>query len=174
VPTGTEIQEQLTKFAETSKRTIGAFVSKVKAKIQEFDQGRQDPPGGMEPQWGSATTDAQSQPYQSPAQQQSFYDPNPSPDVERAPIQLHGYDLSSPAEPPSSANLLSQTIPPVETPSDTPAAPNSASTVDYGKIGLLPKRPVSLLKTETPPPNRTTEEEDGLEYVENPFEDRRK
>jgi hypothetical protein len=42
-----------------------------------------------------------------------------------------------------------------------------------GKIGLLPKRPVSLLQADNASANKPTyeEEEDELEYVENPFED---
>lgn len=41
------------------------------------------------------------------------------------------------------------------------------------KIGLLPKRPVSLLNTNTPPATRPSDEDDELEYVENPFEERK-
>ena len=37
------------------------------------------------------------------------------------------------------------------------------------KLGLLPKRPVSLLQPVAPPARRDSEDED-LEYVENPFE----
>lgn len=43
-----------------------------------------------------------------------------------------------------------------------------------GKLGLLPKRPVSLLRDQPPPaqtPPRPTNEDDELEYAENPFED---
>jgi hypothetical protein len=39
-----------------------------------------------------------------------------------------------------------------------------------GKIGLLPKRPVSLVNTESQPSHAQDEEEE-LEYVENPFEE---
>jgi hypothetical protein len=38
------------------------------------------------------------------------------------------------------------------------------------KLGLLPKRPVSLLQP-VPPPARKDSEDEDLEYVENPFED---
>ena len=40
------------------------------------------------------------------------------------------------------------------------------------KIGLLPKRPVSLLNTNSPPARRPSDD-DELEYVENPFEERK-
>ena len=46
-----------------------------------------------------------------------------------------------------------------------------------GKLGLLPKRPVSLLPDPAAGPahaEQMTDEDDGLEYVENPFEDSRK
>ncbi len=39
------------------------------------------------------------------------------------------------------------------------------------KLGMLPKRPVSL--SQTPPVNRQDVDEDELDYVENPFEDGR-
>lgn len=42
------------------------------------------------------------------------------------------------------------------------------------KIGLLPKRPVSLLNTNSPPATRPSDDDDDLEYVENPFEDAHK
>ena len=41
------------------------------------------------------------------------------------------------------------------------------------KIGLLPKRPVSLLTTSSPPATRPSDDDDELEYVENPFEERK-
>jgi len=46
-----------------------------------------------------------------------------------------------------------------------------------GKLGLLPKRPVSLLPDPAAAPahvEQPTDDDDGLEYVENPFEDPRK
>jgi len=39
-----------------------------------------------------------------------------------------------------------------------------------GKLGLLPKRPVSLLQPLTPPARKPSEDEE-LEYAENPFEE---
>jgi hypothetical protein len=42
-----------------------------------------------------------------------------------------------------------------------------------GKIGLLPKRPVSLLRVEDPPKKRDDDDDDELEYVENPFESKK-
>jgi hypothetical protein len=50
----------------------------------------------------------------------------------------------------------------------------SSTYFNTGKIGLLPKRPVSLLQTDNASAHKPTyedEDEDELEYVENPFED---
>ena len=46
-----------------------------------------------------------------------------------------------------------------------------AQVVSSGKIGLLPKRSVSLVSTESQPGRAHDEEEEELEYVENPFEE---
>jgi hypothetical protein len=41
------------------------------------------------------------------------------------------------------------------------------------KLGLLPKRPVSLLREQTPSqPSRRDDSDDELEYTENPFEEK--
>ncbi|EED85170.1 predicted protein [Postia placenta Mad-698-R] len=54
---------------------------------------------------------------------------------------------------------------------ETPQRPLSASgnPIDGAKLGLLPKRAVSLINTSQVP--HKSEEEDELEYVENPFEE---
>ncbi|KAI6037582.1 hypothetical protein EDC04DRAFT_2126319 [Pisolithus marmoratus] len=56
------------------------------------------------------------------------------------------------------------------------------SNVEFSKLGLLPKRPVSLVRPSSPPATaaggrnvpaqRKESSDDELEYVENPFEDR--
>ncbi|KAL4073719.1 hypothetical protein J3A83DRAFT_4371020 [Scleroderma citrinum] len=70
----------------------------------------------------------------------------------------------------------------VQRPVSPPASgPAPRSNVDFTKLGLLPKRPVSLVRPLSPPAagagNDTgiqtkKESDDELEYVENPFEDR--
>ncbi|KAF7371463.1 CUE domain-containing protein [Mycena venus] len=65
-----EFQEQFNKFAESGKRTVGTLFSKVKAKIQEFDQPV-----------GQAQAQAHSQ---AQAQMPANYDPPRS-----APLQQH-------------------------------------------------------------------------------------
>jgi hypothetical protein len=46
-----------------------------------------------------------------------------------------------------------------------------AQVLPAGKIGLLPKRPVSLVNAESEPGHAHDEDEEELEYVENPFEE---
>jgi len=43
--------------------------------------------------------------------------------------------------------------------------------IDPGKIGLLPKRPVSLVNTESQSSHAHDQDEEELEYLENPFEE---
>jgi len=68
-------------------------------------------------------------------------------------------------------------------PATIPAPATAAQPIDAGKFGLLPKRPVSLLRDpgpagSTPAPAKThnvaDDDDDGLEYAENPFEDGKK
>ncbi|KAF5351747.1 hypothetical protein D9756_007631 [Leucocoprinus leucothites] len=58
-----------------------------------------------------------------------------------------------------------------------PRGPSPANPIDGGKLGLLPKRPISLIRD--PPQtqqqaHRHDSDEDALEYAENPFDDDRK
>lgn len=189
--TMTEIQEQLGKIAESGKKTFGNLLSKVKAKMQEFDQPKSpqgSSSGGTEPRWGSGSG-GNSYQYDSPARQYSFYDPyrpaSPS-------VQHHqGYDATPHQGVPSSAP--SQPLPQVpilepiaksepltlttgETTTRSPqGGGNPSSNIDPGKLGLLPKRPVSLLKPQSPSteatPKAHEDDDDDLEYAENPFEE---
>ena len=56
-----------------------------------------------------------------------------------------------------------------------PPATQSGSPLNAAKFGLLPKRPVSLLRPDSTQTQRKDEdedeEEDELDYVENPFEE---
>ncbi|KAK0455502.1 uncharacterized protein EV420DRAFT_1553955 [Desarmillaria tabescens] len=167
-----ELGEQFNKFAETGKKTLGSLFSKVKAKISEMDQSRQN---------NNAASSSTSQqpwvnyddPHGSSGQQASYYDPNPPPvnhtnkPPSPSPVQVQGYDLSpSPKE---------ETVP-------RPPSTGQGVPIDGGKLGLLPKRPVSLLRTSSPsaegqprpPTKRDTVNDHDLEYIENPFEDGRK
>jgi len=158
-----QIGEQLGKFAETGKRTFSTFLSKVKAKIQEFDSpsGSQSQPQGHHPlPHGDA--------WSTPNQSQTYYQPNSPP--------TRGYEVNAPAPVLNPAVAVPVESPTAGAASATPAAAASttttataANTVDPAKIGLLPKRPISLGSSHQP--SKTGEEEDDIEYVENPFDE---
>ncbi|KAE9389896.1 hypothetical protein BT96DRAFT_1024856 [Gymnopus androsaceus JB14] len=153
--TMTEIGDQFSKIAESGKKTFGNIFSKVKAKIQEFDQSRQEGPSGV----GGDTYpyEAGQSPYPTAQQnrhqrmqqqlqehqarlqqnqQPAYYDPNTT--SESPPPSAGGYD----AMPSSRANPVSEPT--------TPRSPPPSSGIDAGKLGLLPKRPVSLLRAQSP------------------------
>ncbi|KAH9083936.1 hypothetical protein EDB83DRAFT_2332291 [Lactarius deliciosus] len=177
--TMTDVQEQFNKLAESGKRTFSTLVSKVKAKVQEFDQSRNaqnpSPPGA-----GSAP---QQQPHASSGldrhAQQAYYAPRlqPSPRGEDPTLSSSG----SGAPAPHTATDDPTAVP--APPATNTGRPPLSNAIDPGKIGLLPKRPVSLVDTQSQsqqqfqdhqspshPPDDSDEE---LEYVENPFEEER-
>jgi hypothetical protein len=56
----------------------------------------------------------------------------------------------------------------------TPPPPSTISgspPIDPGKLGMLPKRAVSLLRTPSNPAPKPDDDDDELEYAENPFEE---
>ncbi|KAH7916585.1 hypothetical protein BJ138DRAFT_1139392 [Hygrophoropsis aurantiaca] len=253
--TVTEFQESFNKIAESGKKTFSSIVSKVKAKMQEFDQnqnqrqGEPSNPGysyaNAQPAWsaGQPRTNTYAQP--PPA---SYYDPN-GPDS--APSRGHSYSenygsgggslppvqgynmdphpaprdldddslyvddspamgrgtqrketsavsstgantaaIATSASPPSAASPVAPPRPSASPPpasaftSGGVARPPATGTgtgrtsFDASKLGILPKRPVSLLRpgTQSPPPRHVTgdDDDDELEYTENPFEDGKK
>ncbi|KAI0318873.1 hypothetical protein OF83DRAFT_885852 [Amylostereum chailletii] len=164
-----EVTDQFSKIAESGKRTFSSLMSKVKAKVQEFDQSRtQGQSGsseGTQPTWGA--------PYGAPQPgldrhaQQAFYAPRVDPSQRQAP--------TAPSTAPGVAGHDFVNDP---TPRDTPPPPSTTAgppPIDPSKVGLLPKRPVSLLDTNTSNrgPPHDDDDDDELEYVENPFEERR-
>ncbi|KAJ6498828.1 hypothetical protein C8R45DRAFT_805339, partial [Mycena sanguinolenta] len=173
-----ELGEQFNKFAESGKKTLGSLFSKVKAKIQEFDQSANQSSanatyGGV----GGDTYpyDANQSPYptrqaaaahaQAQAQMPAYYDPNAGDAQTYSPpgsasATAVGYDVGAPAS--------------MNTPSP-PSTTSGAPQIDAGKLGMLPKRPVSLLRTNSPPSSSSgappSSDDDELEYAENPFEE---
>ncbi|KAF8268603.1 hypothetical protein EI94DRAFT_1800237 [Lactarius quietus] len=159
-----DVQDQF-----TGKRTFSTLVSKVKAKVQEFDQSR-NAQNTSPPSAGPASPQHASSSGLDRHAQQAYYAPrlDPTPRVEDPP----------PSHPGAPALATATDDPPV-------AATNTgrplSSTIDPGKIGLLPKRPMSLVDTQSQsqqqhrspsePPDDSDEEE--LEYIENPFEEGR-
>jgi len=165
--TMTDVQEQISKFAETGKRTFSTLVSKVKAKVQEFDQTRNTPNASSS---GTSTgTGYDAQP-PSPAMdrhaQQAYYAPRVS--LSPQPNAIND-GFENPPLLSLSSDRDSASVPPI--PATNSGHP--ASNIDPGKIGLLPKRPVSLVNTEPEPSHAHDEDEEELEYVENPFEEGR-
>ncbi|KZP34419.1 hypothetical protein FIBSPDRAFT_942545 [Athelia psychrophila] len=204
-----QIQEQAFKIADTGKKTFSSFLTKAKAKLQEFDQQRQEQrtgqgstPGGTQPSWGDGNQQqyqapqqhygqapAQVQPaYRAPPPQQaqpSYYDPNAQPTRQDSFTSAQGYDATplpsaQAAAAPSSAALSTTAVAgsAATTPSASTDRPPSTSSgappIDPSKLGMLPKRPVSLVRDPSQPPARHEEDEDDeLEYAENPFEEHR-
>ncbi|KAF8517656.1 hypothetical protein JB92DRAFT_3142279 [Gautieria morchelliformis] len=161
----TQFQEQLGKFAETGKKTFSTFLSKVKAKMQEFDgsAGQAQPSGAPRPLPGGDS-------WNTPVRSQTYYAPNP-------PTSVHGYDLgtsvpstqpsmSSAAQPVTAEPRVASDPPNV---SSSPLAGAATGSVDHSKLGLLPKRPVALGSSAQP--SRNNADDDEVEYVENPFEE---
>lgn len=286
-----EFQEGFNKIAESGKKTFSTIVSRVKAKMQEFDQGsgfgsgsttstahatpghsNQVPLGSAvqdytySPPYGAGRTTDPSWSAGQPRTNTYAYAPVPAapsvppagsrPDTHTrtpSPTAIQGYDISDhtdntdpfgPPVPPSfpqenaivasgakqdvgatrasvSIELPTREVPgafpttphgpaPVSPLSQGPssdsglgpvpisglvqsqssqvaAGPAPRSNVDFTKLGLLPKRPVSLVRPQSPPTTTTTgagsgnntrvqtkgeNDDDELEYVENPFEDR--
>ncbi|KAG1736036.1 hypothetical protein EDB19DRAFT_1723340 [Suillus lakei] len=231
-----EFQDGFNKIAETGKKTFSSIVSKVKAKMQEYDQGqgpsRQDtqPTWGQtsQPTWGGGQPTSSQPQYQSsyhdpnPQHQESYYDPNspgesgirgsgwqspprtgggnsnstnsiptlvPSatyvpPNFATKPItnstsvasNSPTYARSSTYSPPTTGMGTSPPPELARRSGDTPRPPSTGvgtpSGIDTTKFGLLPKRPVSLLREQAPPTHRD-DSDDELEYTENPFEERR-
>ncbi|KAJ8473401.1 hypothetical protein ONZ51_g7887 [Trametes cubensis] len=209
-----EFQRTMGQIAESGKRTFSSIVSKVKAKINEYETSRntgQSSNPNTVPQWGTAPPTQVDRHTASQAYQQHYYgEPEPSAALE-PPISLssppvsqprepQGYDLDTPpvqptpvyaapaasslqapgggsprraTTPPSAATQQRSPAASPRPSGDVPRPPptSSGSPVNAAKIGLLPKRPVSLLNTSSPPPTRPSDEDDDLEYVENPFEE---
>ncbi|KAG6873535.1 hypothetical protein C0995_014405 [Termitomyces sp. Mi166 len=186
-----EIQQQIGKFAETGKKTFNTFFNKVKAKIQEMDQPKTVQSSTYDSaQYEQRTSQIQGYPYAArprtqvpaPAQQPAYYDPNDahaaSPSNTLGLGQIQGYDVT-PAPKAEAATPLnvpapgtSSTTPPAN---DTQPRPLTSPPIDGGKYGLLPKRPVTLLRpgesTQLQRQHSLDDSDDGLEYAESPFEE---
>jgi len=173
--TMSDVQDQFSKLAESGKRTFSTLVSKVKAKVQEFDQSRNaqnTSPTDASTSAVSPTHSASSPSGLDRHAQQAYYAPRLDPGLRRA------------EEPPPPAPPTDD--PSTSAPSATSMNRSPSNTIDPGKIGLLPKRPMSLVDTQaqsqqqqleqqhessSQPPDDSEEEE--LEYIENPFEEGR-
>ncbi|KAH9176812.1 hypothetical protein EDB89DRAFT_2065594 [Lactarius sanguifluus] len=143
--TMTDVQEQFNKLAESGKRTFSTLVSKVKAKVQEFDQSR----NAQNPSPPGAGSTPQQQPHASSGidrhAQQAYYAPRlqPSPRAEDPTLSSSGSGASAP----NTATDDPTAVP--APPATNTGRPPLSNAIDPGKIGLLPKRPVSLVDTQS-------------------------
>ncbi|KAI5119810.1 hypothetical protein M0805_006943 [Coniferiporia weirii] len=193
----TEVQEQFSKIAESGKKTFSSLFTKVKAKMQEFDQSRNAPGPAPQSSWGygapsGAMSASQGQnfqpPFSSSQPQAQYYAPAGAQAREprRDDYGHQGYDASPAAQQPSPAAATESSIPVARAAAAVPTAeripprptstgPPPAGNVDPTKIGMLPKRPVSLIGfNPQASPTHAEDDDDELDYVENPFEDRSK
>ncbi|KAI9571741.1 hypothetical protein HD554DRAFT_2168996 [Boletus coccyginus] len=261
-----EFQEGFNRIAESGRKTFSSIVSKVKAKMQEFDQGQgrsqnqnplpnqlpqaasgsyyppnapsrqqglgtrrtsQSPPARMgthppSPARSGVLRPAATEPAQSVTPQQPWhYDPNARGATPSAAVASESATTHSPATPPPHADSQTTQSPPSDTTSAsayaspvspapnsglrsvTPPArtisptitgarsttPGAPGNVDFSKLGLLPKRPISLVRAQSPPatnagaprvaatPSKSTTDSstdrEEPEFLENPFEDPR-
>ncbi|KAH9839169.1 uncharacterized protein C8Q71DRAFT_748265 [Rhodofomes roseus] len=192
-----EFQETLGRMAESGKRTFSSIVTKAKAKITElneqYNQKSGQPSTNQPYQRGPVSPSNVDRHTASEAVTQQYYGsgyPNTPSDVQAPPIALNsqqylpspdirGYDLGSGSSPPSTPpptgrKSMSSPRPSGEVPRPPPTS--GGSPIDAAKLGLLPKRPVSLLMPQSTSGTgagamQRQQSEDELEYVENPFEE---
>lgn len=164
------MQEQFSKLAETGKRTFSSLVSKVKAKVQDFDQQRNTP--NQSSSSGTGTSIGTGYAAQPPSPgldrhaQQAYYAPRVSPNPQPGTFNNDDFENPPLVSSPVDGGASASTPPPPATNSGRPL-----TNIDPGKIGLLPKRPVSLVNTESQSSHAHDEDEEELEYLENPFEE---
>ncbi|VDB84910.1 unnamed protein product [Peniophora sp. CBMAI 1063] len=165
-----EVQEQVTKFAESGKRTFSSLLTKAKAKLQELDQSRAQGQGQGQSSASASNPPSQTQ-YQNPGQQQPVAPwasggswnqsapPQPAPGLDRH-AQAAAYAPVAPSTVPA-PSTTPNTVPGHDFASTgTPPPPRTGSGVvgnanagvsasppralDPSEVGLLPKRPVTL------------------------------
>jgi len=169
-PNMQEVTETFNRLAETGKKTFTSLFSKVKAKIQELDQPRPESAGSPPTANNEDVfSGAPSHQDRHTMMTQAYYQPADSP--------VRGYDMTYQPSPTSVADqptTTSSTKPDqrASSPDITLGSNHSnqqASNIDPAKLGILPKRPVTLGGSSSPERGSTEE----LEYVESPFEDGR-
>ncbi|KZW00229.1 hypothetical protein EXIGLDRAFT_166669 [Exidia glandulosa HHB12029] len=182
-----QVQEQALKLADQGKKAFLSFAATVKKKIQEFDNGPAQPEDPTYPSQEPSSSSYERPPR--PYTQQQQFQPPPAMQSYGTPATT-GYSVgSSPAVSPPATQAQPVSIPtsttnPVRPPPNVSTSPSSQGRLssspappanfDTSRLGLLPKRPVSLIDTSTGSGSKkaTVEDEDDLEYVENPFDDK--
>ncbi|KAF9653979.1 hypothetical protein BDM02DRAFT_3265126 [Thelephora ganbajun] len=176
-PSGTntnmqEVTDTFNKLAESGKKTFATLFSKVKAKIQELDQPRPDPGSPSTGNSGGFFPGAPSHQDRHTMMTQAHYQQSPT-----TTQPVRGYDMTyqssptpAPEQPPTTFSIKpDQRAPSPEITLGSNHSNQQASNIDPAKLGILPKRPVTLGGSSSPQ-RRSTDE---LEYAENPFEDGR-
>ncbi|QRV94333.1 CUE domain protein [Ceratobasidium sp. AG-Ba] len=206
---GAGYQDQFNKFADTGKKTFNSIFNKVKQKMEEFD-GRHPPDtqnmnqpaqSGHWSNWQGPNV------VQNPQQQTVYVQPpapphsvftaqSPPPASSHGALNSNPYGTSSTnAQPDTNAALPASSGRWHYEPEPAPAAPAQLQapatgtgateeprrSIDTSRLGLLPKRPVSLMdvnaNTRAPAPapapaaSHTAEldsDEESLEYVDRP------
>jgi len=206
-----DFRQQFMEVAETGKRGFNTLLSKAKAKMQEYNANQQ---GGGQPNSGTGEQGYSPASYQPPMQQQHYMNQTPgyyapAPAARRTPSpasvatpQETGYRVNPPnntgaarmtptpvdvSAPVQSLGAGMGVAPPMPTRSSFDTPDGSRASFDTSRLGLKPKRPVSLINNNMTPQSPTAAakgksrattvedaaEEDDLEYITSPFEDRR-
>ncbi|KAJ1304880.1 hypothetical protein OPQ81_006014 [Rhizoctonia solani] len=207
---GAGYQEQFNKIADTGKKTFNTIFNKVKQKMEEFDNRHPPDTQNMnQPQQSGHWSNWQGPP--APAQQQQVptYAQSPAPGqyprpAQSPPATTHGALNANPYNIPETtstnsntgaSNLptssgrwqyqpeLPETLPSPPAQTSAPSAEEPRRSVDAARLGLLPKRPVSLMdanantrSTQTQPHPQSQpaahaydSDNDSLEYVDRPM-----
>jgi len=174
-----EATETFNRLTESGKKTFNTLFSKVKAKIQELDQPRSDPSSGPPPTGNGAGFFPGPPSHQDrhAMMTQAHYQQQQQPPANTQTVR--GYDTAYQSPPTLTSEQPPATVEPnpdqrSSSPDTTLASNHSKqqqqpSSIDPAKLGILPKRPVTLGEQPLPQPRSTGE----LEYAENPFEDGR-
>ncbi|CAE6374551.1 unnamed protein product [Rhizoctonia solani] len=205
---GAGYQEQFNRIADTGKKTFNTIFTKVKQKMEEFDNRNPSDTQNMnQPPQSGHWSNWQGPPAPTQQQQVQTYAQSPPPGQYPRPTQpqptttQHGALNTNPYSVPETAsantNTGANTLPtsssrwhyqPQE-PETLPSAPAPAAAppteeprnVNAARLGLLPKRPVSLMdvnantRSTQPQPQVQSaahahdSDDDSLEYVDRPM-----
>ncbi|CAE6530827.1 unnamed protein product [Rhizoctonia solani] len=206
---GAGYQDQFNKIADTGKRTFNTIFSKVKQKMEEFDN--RNPPDTQhmnQPQQSSHWSNWQGPPASTQQQQVPTYAQSPPPGqyprqaqpppatTQHGALNNNPYNISEPTStnantrdgaPPTSSGRWRyqpeepETLPNPPAQTVAPSSEEPRRSVDAARLGLLPKRPVSLMDANAntrptqhqPQPQPATHahdsDNDSLEYVDRPM-----
>ncbi|KAF8684260.1 CUE domain [Rhizoctonia solani] len=210
---GAGYQEQLNRIADTGKKTFNTIFTKVKQKMEEFDNRHPSDTQNMnQPQQSGHWSNWQGPPASTQQQQVPTYAQSPAPGQYPRPAQSppatsqHGALNTNPYGVPQSASTNAniganalptsssrwhyepegpETLPSVPAPTAAPPTEEPRRSVDATRLGLLPKRPVSLMDVNAntrsaqpqpqvqpqtqPAAHAHDSDDDSLEYVDRPM-----